>query len=97
MWIGFNNKIMEDQSVKQKVSYLTPINESPTNVNVVYETMRQSQKIAKECTQEYIQVMYDLAIAKVAYQIQSTEKPKFNNLFIYLGSFYIMMAYFKCC
>ena len=95
MWVGFNSKIIEDVSVKQKVSYLNPINESPTNVNVVYETVRQSQKIAEECTQEYIQVTYDLAIAKVDYQIQSTEKPEFNNLFIHLGSFHIMMAYFK--
>lgn len=67
MWVEFNSKIMEDQSVKQKVSYLTLINESPTNVNIVYETIGQSQKIAEECTQECIQVTYDLAIAKVAY------------------------------
>ncbi|CAG5019593.1 unnamed protein product [Parnassius apollo] len=40
-------------------------------------------------------VTYDLAIAKVAYQIQAMEKPHFDNLFIHLGPFHIMMAYFK--
>ncbi|CAH0721911.1 unnamed protein product, partial [Brenthis ino] len=38
---------------------------------------------------------YDLAIAKIALQIQATEKPTFDNLFIHLGPFHIMMAYFK--
>lgn len=42
-----------------------------------------------------MQVTYDLAIAKVTYQIQATEKPKFDNLFIHLVPFRIMMAYFK--
>lgn len=38
---------------------------------------------------------YDLAIAKVALQIQASEKPKFDNLFIHLESFHIMLAFFK--
>lgn len=36
-----------------------------------------------------------MAIAKVALQIQATEKPTYDNLFIHLGPFHIMMAYFK--
>lgn len=42
-----------------------------------------------------MQVTYDLAIVKIALQIQSEEKPTFQNLFIHLGDFYIMLAYFK--
>lgn len=66
MWVGFNSKIVVDESVKQKVSYLTPINASPTNNTVVYETMRQSRIIVKELQQPCIQVTCDLAIAKIA-------------------------------
>lgn len=95
MWVGFCHKISNDNSVKQKISYLTPINASPTNPSVVYETMRQSQLIAKECQQTYMQVTYDLQITKVAYQIQSVEKPNFDDLFIHMGAFHTMMAYFK--
>ncbi|CAH1645610.1 unnamed protein product [Spodoptera littoralis] len=87
--------IYEDNSVKQKISYLTTINASPTNTSVILETMRQAQQIADECSEDYMEVTYDLAIAKVALQLQSAEKPKYNNLFIHLGSFHIMMAYFK--
>lgn len=42
-----------------------------------------------------MQVSYDLTIAKVAFQIQATERPNFDNLFVHLGSFHIMLAYFK--
>lgn len=95
MWVGFNHKIIQDNSAKQKISYLTPINASPTNPSVVYETMRRSQQIARECQQTYMQVTYDLAITKIAYQIQSVEKPNFNDLFIHMGAFHTMMSYFK--
>jgi hypothetical protein len=44
---------------------------------------------------DYMEVTYDLAIAKVALQIQSMETSQFDNLFIHFGSFHIMMAYFK--
>ena len=91
-WTGFNCRIIEDNSPKQKVSYLTPINLSPTNVSVVAYTMEQAQNVGKECGQTYVQVIYDLAIA---YKIQATEGLKFSNLFIHLGSFHLMMAFFK--
>jgi len=95
MWVGFNSRIYNSDSPQQHISYLTPINASPTSTCIVLETMEQSKKIAENLHQPYIQVTYDLAIAKVAFQIQATEKPKFDNLFIHLGPFHIMMAYFK--
>lgn len=42
-----------------------------------------------------MQVTYDLAIAKIACQIQCTDKPLYNNLFIHVGSFHIMMSFIK--
>ncbi|CAH0396002.1 unnamed protein product [Bemisia tabaci] len=75
MWVGFNSRVTVDLQPRQKVCYLTPINSSPTDKSVVAETLRQSLKIAEELRQGYIQVTYDLDIAKVALEIQSTEKP----------------------
>lgn len=95
MWTGFNCRLLEDNSLKQKVSYLTPINSSPTNIAVVVNTMEQAQTIGKECNQSYVQVTYDLAITKIALKIQAVEKPRFDNLFIHVGSFHLMMAFFK--
>lgn len=79
MWVGFNCSMTDNNSSKQIVSYLTPINASPTDRSVVLETMRQSQRICQDVQQTSIQVTYDLAIAKVALQIQSTEKPAFDK------------------
>lgn len=95
MWVGFNSLIVKDKSTKQKVSYLDPINLSPTNRSAVVETLRRSKKLAEECGQTYMQVTYDLAIAKPAWQIQFAEKPKYDNIFVHLGSFHIMLSYFK--
>ncbi|CAH2242984.1 jg13427 [Pararge aegeria aegeria] len=95
MWVGFNCKIHDIETCKQHISYLTPINASPTSNSVVLETMQQSKNIAEELNQSSTQVTYDLAIAKVALQIQATEKPTYDNLFIHLEPFHIMMACFK--
>ncbi|KAK4873797.1 hypothetical protein RN001_013157 [Aquatica leii] len=80
MWIGFNSLLHEDTLSKHNICYLTAINASPTNKDIVYQTMIQSKKVALECGQKYVKVTYDLAIAKIALQIQR---------------FHIVMAYFK--
>lgn len=95
MWVGFNSLMFKDNSKVQTVSYLTTINESPTNPAVVRETMVRSQKAAAELGEEYIEVTYDLGIAKIAFQIQSSEKPRFDNLFIHMGGFHTMSSFFK--
>ena len=96
MWVGYNCLISNNgNNPKQVVSYVTPINLSPSSTSVVLETMEQSLKICGELKQSCIQVTYDLAIAKVALQIQTTEAPKFDNIFIHLDKFHNMMAYFK--
>jgi hypothetical protein len=42
--------------------------------------MRRAQGIVNESKKESISVTYDLAIAKVAMQIQAEESPKFDNV-----------------
>lgn len=95
MWIGANNLIYEDKSNQQQVCYLTTINQSPTHAAVVRETMLRSLKAAEELGEEYMQVTYDLGIAKIAMQIQATEKPSFDKVFIHLGVFHVLLAYYK--
>ncbi|XP_045025640.1 uncharacterized protein LOC116935576 [Daphnia magna] len=95
MWTGWNSRIVKDVLPLQRVCYLSAIDASPTRADVVKKTMERSVRILKECNQKYISVTYDLAIAKQVLCIQSTEKPKFNNLFIQLGSFHIFLSFFK--
>lgn len=93
-WTGFNSRMFDDSTPMQKVYYLPPINQSPTSTSVVFETMKRAQEIASSCKQESILVTYDLAISKIAFQIQRTESPRFDNLFIQMGDFHTMMAFF---
>ena len=95
MWVGFNAKILLDHCPKQRISYLSPINQPPTDKAIVLESMRRGIAIANECRDEYAQVAYDLGIAKIAMPLQSTEKPEFKKLFIHLGGMHIEMALFR--
>lgn len=62
---------------------------------MVKETLRRSAKIVEECQKQYFNVTYDLAMAKViAMRIRSAED-EFSHLFIHLGSFDIMLSFFK--
>ena len=65
---------------------------SPTSHAVVVETLKKSPRIVAE--HEKIVARYDLAIANMAYQIQSEEKPKFDSIFIALGVFHLEMVLF---
>ena len=67
----------------------------PTGNDVVKETLRRSKIVTSECNEPYALVTYDLAVAKIAKQIQATEKPLFDNVFTMFGSFHIEMADFS--
>lgn len=95
MWLGYNCMMSIDHSETQKIEYLAPINSSPTSYAVVNETLIIAKEIAEKCQQAEIIVTYDLAIAKMAMQIQEKEKPKYDNIFVNLGAFHTIAAFFK--
>lgn len=95
MWTGYNSKTYIDNSKLQVIDYLPQINSSPTSYTVVHETLNYAEKIREECQQDDIIVTYDLAIAKMAMQIQIAESPRFNAIFINLGAFHIQLSFFK--
>ena len=94
MWVGWNSELFPNTHKLQKVWYLPQINQSPTSA-VVADTMQHAQRIASESNKTSIAVTFDLAIAKVAMQIQAEESPKFDNVFVTLGAFHIEMALFS--
>ena len=70
-------------------------NQPVSNINI--SSGRDNEeivRIASEGQKEKISVTYDLAIAKVAMQIQAEEKPTFDKIFISLGSFHLEMDFF---
>ena len=93
-WIGWNSLVTPTPEHKHQVWYLPQISLSPTQHSVVAETMNKSLIVAMEAGKTIIAVTYDLAIAKVAMQIQSQESPKYGQSFINIGAFHIELAFF---
>ena len=57
--------------------------------------MNIAQRITKDTDRDEISVTYDLAIAKLAMQIQAAESPRYDNVFVLMGAFHTEMAFFK--
>ena len=95
-WVGWNASYSKENEVAtEKVYYLPQINMSPTSRAVVKETLERAKRMASECQKVNINVTYDLAIAKLAFEIQMEEAPNFDNIFISLGPFHIELAMFS--
>ena len=70
-WIGWNSIATPTPEHIHQVWYLPQISLSPTQHSVVAETMNTSLIVAMEAGKTSTAVTYDLAITKVAMQIQS--------------------------
>ena len=66
----------------------------PTRKYVVKEILKRSQAFAKECSDKNAIVTYDLAVAKIARQIQIQNSPKFDESFIHFGQFHTILSLF---
>lgn len=88
MWVGWNSLYVKDEpQAKEKMHYLPQINLSPTSTAVVRETLKRAQQMATECGMATIPVTYDLAIAKMAPEIQAEESPQFDMYLSHLVPF----------
>ena len=57
--------------------------------------MKKSLKISSGCGKHNVAVTYDLAIAKLALQIQAEESPESDKIFVTLGSFHTELDFFN--
>ncbi|ESO95159.1 hypothetical protein LOTGIDRAFT_160925 [Lottia gigantea] len=85
---------IKDVLPMQRICYMDPISRSPTNNDVVKETMIRTMNVARETGQDYSIVTYDLAVALKAYSIQAIESPMFDNLLIMLGNFHVELDFY---
>ena len=95
MWTGWNSERYYEKTPTKKIGHMKPITLPPTRTDVVRETMIQSQKVSAECGSKYTIITYDLAIAKVAKQIQCEEYPTFNSIFVMFGRFQVEQNVFS--
>ena len=93
-WTGWNSLVTKDALHRQRIAYMENLQLHSTRLDVVLETLRLSQRVAREFRYGFIIVHYNMAIAKPALQIQASEAPTYNNVFICFGSFHIELPYF---
>ena len=67
----------------------------PARENFVKETLKRSQAIAKECDDKYLIITNNLAVAKIARQVQIQKSPKFDDYFIQFGQFNTTLSSFS--
>ena len=73
MWTRWNTRRSENNPAKQLACYRRSIQLPPTRIDVIKETVHQSQIVAEDGGQGYGLVTYDLTTAKMAKRIQSKE------------------------
>ena len=96
MRAGWNVKKEIDTFRKtQKIFNLPQINQSPISTAVVAESLKRALKFADHFKKESVAVTYDLAIAKIATQIQATKTPTHDKVFVALGAFHIELSFFS--
>ena len=54
MWRSWNSLAHEDRLPPQTTGYMENIELPPTRLDVIQETLRLSQMVAKECGEKYV-------------------------------------------
>ena len=81
MWVGWNSlQTPGKNDAQENVFYLLQIDLSPTSTAVIRQTLKRAQQMAAECNMTSISVTHDLAIAKIALEIQEEECPQYDNI-----------------
>lgn len=95
MFVGWNSMLMPKDDQLQQVVYLLQINLSPTLHAFIEETLTRALCIAEECGKTSIVVTYNLAITKIALQIQNEQQPTYDHIFIARGVLHLDYAMFN--
>ena len=95
MWVGWNTERYSEPIKKQVTRYMQNIRLPPTREDVVKETLKRSQEVAKKCGDKYAIATSDLAVPKTARQIHIQNSPKFDDCFIQFGQFHIILSLFS--
>jgi len=93
-WAGWVSKTTETYHVAMSnIGYMTPIFNPATDQSTVKQCLITSMEATKKLQQEYTFVTFDLAMAKIAYNIVWDMPDEFKNVIIHLGGFHIMCSY----
>lgn len=88
-WTGFNIRTRDQLHVSEDiVEYLPTINAPATEMNTVYEIIKQSEVIRKELCLQTIVVVMDQALYAKAMEIIWKHQQNFPNILLRMGTFH---------
>ena len=88
-WTGFNISTRDQEPISQDiVGYLPTINSPATELNTVFEILKQLELIRKELHLETIVVVMDQALYAKATEITWKHRELFSNILLRMGTFY---------
>ena len=93
-WTGFFIKLHKNVSIKpSNVGYLDCLNAPATEMSTIYHMMDRALQIKSQLNLQSIVCVYDQAIYAKAYQIKCKEPIKFQDVFLMMGTFHIILTF----
>ena len=93
-WTGFHIKLRQRIDVSQSnVGYLDCVDAPTTNMSTVYFMLESSLKIKDQLNINSVICVYDQAIYAKAYQIKCNDPAKFQDAFLMMGTFHIILTF----
>ena len=93
-WTGFNINLHKNKFIiHSNVGYLDCLDAPATAMCTIYYMMERSLQIKDQLNLKSIVCIYDQAIYAKAYQIKCKEHEKFQDLFLMMGTFHIILTF----
>ena len=94
-WSGWLSKtaVEECRSKQSNIGYLLPIMQPITKVATIQQCLLTSMEISRKLKQRYTFVTFDLAAAKIAYDVIWDNPHRYENVIVHLGAFHIICCY----
>jgi hypothetical protein len=91
--MDFKEDKIREKCRKSNIGSMTPIMNPITEYYTVQQSLITSMEVTNRLNQEFTFVTFDLAAARIAYDIVWSNPQKFKNVVIHLGAFHIMCPY----
>jgi len=94
-WSGWLSQTADEDADGKlsQIGYLKPILNPITQLSTVQQCLQTSIEISQKLGQQYSFVTFDLAAAKLAYNVMWNNPECYKKVFIHLGAFHIICCY----
>jgi hypothetical protein len=92
-WTGYNSSLSEYRPEYSVVSYAPIVDAKPSDMSMVYTTMRRCQEMTKSLGQAYSIQTFDQQLYAIAKQVEWAKQDTFKTHILRLGGFHTMSCF----